>query len=168
MLDLLSILLLILPAYVANAVPVLLGGGAPIDLGKNFIDKKRILGENKTIRGFFAGLFSGLLVGDFLALLYPIIPPFQHVLSAFFLSFGTMFGDLLGSFIKRRIGSKPGSYAFFDSFLFILFALLFAYPFLPEEIYFYPYLLFIFILTFLLHITSNFIANKLGWKNVPW
>jgi len=168
MFDFLTVLIFILPAYIANASPVLLGGGAPIDFGKNFFDGKRIFGDNKTIRGFFAGLFTGLLTGNLLAIFCPIVPSFQFMLSAFFLSLGTMFGDLVGSFIKRRIGSKPGSYAIFDSFLFILFALLFAYPFLPEWIYSIPSLLFIFLFSFLLHILSNFIANKLGWKNVPW
>ncbi len=168
MLNLLTVLVLILPAYIANASPVLLGGGTPIDFGKNFIDGKRIFGENKTIRGFFAGIFSGVVAGCLVGIFYPVLPPFQHVLSAFMLSFGTMFGDLAGSFIKRRMGSKPGSYALFDSFLFILFALLFAYPFLPAELYSPNYLFFVLLITFLLHIGSNFTANKLGWKNVPW
>jgi len=33
-----------LPAYFANATPVVLGGGTPIDLGRNFLDGRRILG----------------------------------------------------------------------------------------------------------------------------
>ncbi|MGC8899476.1 MAG: CDP-2,3-bis-(O-geranylgeranyl)-sn-glycerol synthase [Candidatus Micrarchaeia archaeon] len=168
MLDLLTFLLLILPAYVANAVPVFLGGGMPIDFGKNFFDGRRVLGNNKTIRGFFAGIFSGVLAGDIIAIIYPLLPPLEYIASAFLLSLGAMFGDVLGSFIKRRIGSKPGSYAVFDSFLFILFALLFAYPFLPAELYSPQYLFFVLILTFVLHVGSNFLANKLGWKNVPW
>ncbi|MEM2948242.1 MAG: CDP-2,3-bis-(O-geranylgeranyl)-sn-glycerol synthase [Candidatus Anstonellales archaeon] len=166
--DLLTFLLLILPAYVANAVPVLLGGGMPMDFGKNFFDGKRILGDNKTIRGFFAGIFSGIIAGGAIAFLHPVLPLFQHVLSAFFLSFGTMCGDALGSFIKRRIGAKPGTYAIFDSFLFILFALLFAYPFLPSHLYSPLSIVFVLILTFALHILSNFLANRMGWKNVPW
>jgi CDP-2,3-bis-(O-geranylgeranyl)-sn-glycerol synthase len=30
--------LFIIPAYIANAFPVLLGGGLPLDFGKNFLD----------------------------------------------------------------------------------------------------------------------------------
>ena len=37
----------IFPAYCTNAVPVLAGGGQPMDFGKNFLDGKRILGKNK-------------------------------------------------------------------------------------------------------------------------
>ncbi|MHA1713397.1 MAG: CDP-archaeol synthase, partial [Candidatus Ranarchaeia archaeon] len=51
------VLYYIFPAYVANAIPVLAGGGLPIDLGKNFIDGQRILGDGKTYRGFAAGTF---------------------------------------------------------------------------------------------------------------
>ena len=53
----------IFPAYCANGAPVLAGGGLPMDFGKNFLDGKRILGKNKTFRGFFFGLLIGGLVG---------------------------------------------------------------------------------------------------------
>ncbi|MEM2192310.1 MAG: CDP-archaeol synthase [Candidatus Hadarchaeales archaeon] len=53
----------ILPAYVANATPVVLGGGRPIDGGRKFIDGRPIFGPGKTIRGFIAGLIAGSLVG---------------------------------------------------------------------------------------------------------
>ncbi len=36
---------LLLPAYTPNNFAVLFGGGTPIDLGKKFIDGKRILGD---------------------------------------------------------------------------------------------------------------------------
>ena len=49
----LQALWLILPAYVANASAVLVGGGTPVDSGKNWKDGKRILGDGKTWRGFF-------------------------------------------------------------------------------------------------------------------
>ena len=47
----LQALWLILPAYVANASAVLVGGGTPVDFGKNWRDGKRILGDGKTWRG---------------------------------------------------------------------------------------------------------------------
>ena len=52
----------IFPAYVANAVPVLFGKGArPIDFNKS-INGKRILGDNKTIRGTLSGIIAGIIV----------------------------------------------------------------------------------------------------------
>src|SRR4030067_2741413 len=53
----------IFPAYCANAAPVLAGGGLPMDFGKSFFDGKRILGKNKTWRGFFFGWGIGIFVG---------------------------------------------------------------------------------------------------------
>ncbi|MEM2047323.1 MAG: CDP-2,3-bis-(O-geranylgeranyl)-sn-glycerol synthase [Candidatus Jordarchaeales archaeon] len=69
--DLLTLLLLmfwyILPAYAANGLAVIFGRGnqfnAPLDLGKNFIDGRRIFGEGKTVRGFVGGVTAGTLVG---------------------------------------------------------------------------------------------------------
>ena len=49
----------IFPAYCANAVPVIVGGGLQIDLGRNFFDGKPIFGKNKTFRGFLVGLAVG-------------------------------------------------------------------------------------------------------------
>jgi len=64
----------IFPAYCANAVPVIFGGGRPVDFGKIFLDGKPILGSHKTLRGFFSGLLVGTLVGFLQTLI------FQHVL----------------------------------------------------------------------------------------
>ena len=66
--NILELILFILPAYVANAAPVILGGKTPIDLGQQLGDKKRIFGKSKTIRGFVAGVASGTIVGAILAL----------------------------------------------------------------------------------------------------
>ncbi|HIH23083.1 TPA: CDP-archaeol synthase, partial [Candidatus Micrarchaeota archaeon] len=70
-LDILQLILFILPAYVANAVPVLLGGGAYLDLGKNWNDGGRIFGDGKTIRGFISGVVAGMLVGIVIAFYLP-------------------------------------------------------------------------------------------------
>ena len=53
----------IIPAYVANGFAVVTGGGRPIDLGRKFSDKRRILGDGKTIRGFTGGLIIGFSAG---------------------------------------------------------------------------------------------------------
>ena len=52
-----------LPAWIANATPVLGGGGKPIDGGRFYSDGRRILGDGKTIRGFIVGIIFGLLTG---------------------------------------------------------------------------------------------------------
>ncbi|MHA1632343.1 MAG: CDP-2,3-bis-(O-geranylgeranyl)-sn-glycerol synthase [Candidatus Freyarchaeota archaeon] len=57
----------ILPAYAANGLAVVFGRGSrlniPLDLGKNFIDGRRIFGAGKTLRGFLGGILAGTLVG---------------------------------------------------------------------------------------------------------
>jgi CDP-2,3-bis-(O-geranylgeranyl)-sn-glycerol synthase len=169
--DLVSLVLYALPAYVANGSPVLFGGGAPVDLGRNFLDGKRLFGRSKTIRGFTTGLISGVAAGIALAAFLPglFLPQLAFegkVLVSFLLSFGTLCGDLLGSFVKRRMNLAPGEPFFVtDQLLFIFVALAFSSPvFVPP----YADILFLFILTFALHILSNAVAHRLKLKNVPW
>ncbi|MBS7287173.1 MAG: CDP-archaeol synthase [Candidatus Freyarchaeota archaeon] len=69
--DPLTLLLLtfwyILPAYTANGLAVIFGRGnrfnVPLDLGRNFIDGRRIFGDGKTLRGFIGGVAAGTMVG---------------------------------------------------------------------------------------------------------
>ena len=52
-----------LPTWIANAAPVFLGGGKPIDGGRVLKDGNRLFGDGKTIRGFIAGIIFGTLTG---------------------------------------------------------------------------------------------------------
>jgi hypothetical protein len=51
----------ILPAYIANSA-VLFAGQTPVDLGKSFVDGKRILGPGKTLKGLIGGTLAGISV----------------------------------------------------------------------------------------------------------
>ncbi len=165
MLDIYSVivypLVYIFPAYAANGIPVLLGGGAPLDFGKRFRGK-RIFGDNKTIRGTSAAIAAGIIAGlaeyQFLNYMLAI---------AVLLTLGAVFGDLLGSFIKRRMNMKSGANLWMlDQYGFFIFALLFALPLgnLPN-IY---GLIFIIMLTGILHLATNIAAHRLKLKSVPW
>jgi len=155
--------LFILPAYVANGAPVIFGGGKPLDLGKSFRGK-RIFGDHKTIRGLISGLLSGFII----SLLESFIFPFMLVIGTA-MSFGTHAGDLFGSFVKRRIGMKEGeSFAVLDQYLFFIFALLFALPFGMSHFPDIWGLVFITVLTGILHLLTNRAAFKLNLKKVPW
>ncbi|NYZ77769.1 CDP-2,3-bis-(O-geranylgeranyl)-sn-glycerol synthase [Candidatus Micrarchaeota archaeon] len=169
--DFISLVLFLIPVYVANAVPVILGGGTPLDFGAKWNDGRRIFGDSKTVRGFFAGVFGGTLAGMIIAQFY-LLPFFAtvqlQVLGAFMLSLGTMSGDALGSFVKRRSGVGSGKPFFLDSIMFILFALAFVYPFAQLTLYEPLNIIFFLLLTALLHPLTNFIANRAGLKNVPW
>ncbi len=154
-------ILYILPAYVANGAPVLFGGGMPLDLGKK-IGGKRILGDHKTIKGLIAGICSGIIIGFVESQYLPYM-----LLVGIALSIGTHFGDLIGSFVKRRLGLKPGASAFLlDQYTFVVFALLFASPIgqMPDV---YG-IIFILIITGILHKLTNMGAHMLRLKNVSW
>jgi CDP-2,3-bis-(O-geranylgeranyl)-sn-glycerol synthase len=173
--DLVSLFLLVLPAYLANSSPVVLGGGAPVDLRRMMYDKRRIFGDGKTWRGLIGGIATGTTAGFFLAYLtlggtYAIYPSLgAYVKAAFLMSSGALFGDLFGSFIKRRTGMKPGRpYMLLDQLPFIIFALLFLIPFGLLPALTSENLAVLLVATLVLHVVTNWLANKVGLKKVPW
>ncbi|MFX0049713.1 MAG: CDP-archaeol synthase [Candidatus Hermodarchaeota archaeon] len=66
-------IIFVLPLWFGNAAPTILGGGAPIDGGRYWRDGKRILGDGKTIRGFWAGTLVGGIIGGAVGFLGSII-----------------------------------------------------------------------------------------------
>ncbi len=167
--DLLALLIFIIPCYVANAAPVLLGGGMPMDLGAVFPDGRRALGDAKTVRGFVGGIAAGTVAGGLLALYAPI-PGFgawQQFLAGFAVSSGALLGDVLGSFVKRRMGIEPGKPFPLDQLGFIIVGLLLAYPFAPS-LYSAEMAALLLVLSYLLHVATNAAANRFGLKAVPW
>jgi CDP-2,3-bis-(O-geranylgeranyl)-sn-glycerol synthase len=190
----LTALWLMLPAYLSNMLPVFVGGGTPIDLGRNWKDGKRILGNGKTWRGLLlAPLLAALLT---YGLQFAVentawgrdygFPgwgpsPWWFVL-AYFMGLGALTGDAVESFFKRRTGRDRGAPWFpFDQLDFVVGGLLFALVtstllaltgavtpnhFLAE--FTWPRLLAILLLTPALHLLVNFIGYKIGAKDVPW
>jgi CDP-2,3-bis-(O-geranylgeranyl)-sn-glycerol synthase len=151
----------IFPAYCANAVPVIAGGGTPLDFGKDFLDGKPIFGKNKTFRGFFFGLAIGVAVGLVecilfgYSLLFSVISPL-----------GALAGDLAGAFLKRRLGIAPGGLLpIVDQIDFAVGAILFS---LPLAIMYWQLAITIIIVTAPIHLFTNFLAYKLKLKNNPW
>ena len=159
-----SALWFILPAYFANATPVVLGGGMPIDMGKRFIDGRSIFGAGKTVRGFSAGLVAGTFVG----LLQGVaIGPLLSFLSlGFLLALGALLGDLAGSFIKRRLGMERGRAApGLDQLSFLAGALLLASLVSPPS---WQVIITLVIITPPIHLVTNFAGYKLGLKKRPY
>ena len=156
--------LFIFPAYVANACALVLGFGSPIDKGKIYKDGKPLLGKGKTWRGLYTGIFCGVLTGIVLYNIFPITD------NAFFLSLllsiGALSGDVFFSFLKRRIGIKRGqAFPFFDQVDFLIGAVIFAAPILLPS---WETLVFLFIVTPILHLATNFTAFVLGMKDKPY
>jgi CDP-2,3-bis-(O-geranylgeranyl)-sn-glycerol synthase len=171
-----------LPAWIANATPVLGGGGRPIDGGHSFRDGRRLLGKGKTVRGFLVGIIFGTLTGIAQFLAAPYLRPllqiyvtvtsemdyvlFMQIPVAFLMSCGALTGDLVGSFIKRRVNVKSGDPSpVMDQLGFIVMALLFAAPiFTPNSVF----VMILVIATFFVHWLSNVLSYLLGLKSHPW
>lgn len=167
----LDLVLFLLPVYAANSVPVVLGGGPPIDFGIRLSDRRRLLGRSKTIVGFIAGVLGGTVVGGIIATQYLL--PFFSTVQAQFIGFflvglGTMSGDAIGSFIKRRVGLPSGGPFFPDTVLFVVFSLIFVLPVANVQLYEPLNLLFFFGVSIVVHRASNMWANSMGLKKVPW
>ena len=149
------------PSYVANATPLLLGGGRALDGGKNFFDGERILGAHKTVRGFFAGILGGSLVG-----LVETPVDSRLLLGGFLIGLGTVLGDLLGAFLKRRVGIKPGSpLPIVDQLDFVFGGLLLGQLVFPLSLY---SILIVVVVTPPIHLGTNYGAYLLGIKRTRW
>ena len=175
---------LFLPAMLPNSAAVVFGGGKPVDFGKSWRGK-RILGDGKTWRGFFGGGFAGVIFGMMLmgiayifdkTSLWGYIDWWTGIGIVFCLSFGSLLGDMLGSFIKRRIGIERGKKApILDQYDFLIGAFLLTTLFYHRWVY-ETYvegwhilaLVFLLLITLLLHRVMNIIGYKAGLKDVPW
>lgn len=172
-----------LPAYVANPAAVLFGGGRPIDGGRVLSDGHRLFGDGKTWRGFGGGVFVGVVVGfvqwGMALAVYPDLSwgGFPNgLIPLLILPTGSLLGDLLGSFLKRRAGRPKGAKTpgldWFDFYLgaFVLLVLadygfFLAHYVRGDAIY---GLLFVTVITPVLHRAVNVLGFKLGKKDVPW
>ncbi|MFQ6126031.1 MAG: CDP-2,3-bis-(O-geranylgeranyl)-sn-glycerol synthase [Candidatus Heimdallarchaeota archaeon] len=163
----------IFPAYIANASPVIFGGGAPIDFRRNFLDGQRIFGDGKTWRGFLGGIMSGIIIGSLQGYIYPSLgldspvndlTPIDYIFRASLLSFGALCGDLTGSFIKRRIKIKRGApFPIVDQIGFLVLAFLFVTLKFETPL---SYVLLLIPLTLFLHLGTNIFAYLAGLKEV--
>jgi len=171
-----------LPAWIANATPVLGGGGQPIDRGRVYKDGHRVLGDGKTIRGFIVGIVFGTMTGVAQIMAIPVLLPileqymivtpameavlFMTVSVAFLMSVGSLTGDLVGSFIKRRLNVKSGDPSpVMDQLGFIIMALIFVAPLIQPKPIFTAILI---VATLGIHWISNALGYVLGLKKHPW
>lgn len=180
---------LMLPAYIANPTAAMFGGGMPMDLGKNFRDGRRILGDGKTVRGLIAGTACGFAAGIIQIGVAPIIagnvltgwPFFQSALDAYspgmvlvvgLMALGALLGDSAESFIKRRLDIKRGAmFPVADQLDFVLGAWVLTFIF--ASAWFRTYFTFwilvtVLVVTPLLHLITNMFGYLIKVKKEPW
>jgi len=161
--DLLMAIYIAIPAYVANSTPVVLGGGAPIDRGREFVDGRPLLGTNKTVKGFAYGLLFGSVAALAEAILFR---NYLLVLAGILASLGALLGDLFGAFLKRRLDILPGHpLPVVDQLDFILGALVLTSPLLNVTM---GAVLILVIATVPIHLLSNAAAYMLRLKKRLW
>lgn len=170
--DYIAAVLFFLPAgvsnmspVIANKLPIIRDWNTPIDFGKNWRDK-RILGNNKRLRGIVFGTLMGgltaLVVSKFNTNTVVTMAPFW---AGCLLGFGALAGDAVESFFKRQRGIAPGRLWFpFDQIDYIVGGLLAIYPFvqLPQWS-----MVTIVVVYFGLHLTTAYTAYLLGLKDKP-
>lgn len=156
---------------------------APIDGGRVF-RKRRIFGDNKTLRGFIAIVPAVALAfvafrvlfgvfGNLLDVIWPLTI-WQYAALGCFVGVGFMLGELPNSFVKRQFDIPSGGQPKqpfarrlgflidrFDSILGGMLFLAFAVP-VPVATYLYILLLGPFI-----HLAFNLLLYRLGVKNRP-
>jgi len=173
-----------LPAFAANPMAVLFGGGTPVDFRRTLRDGERIFGDGKTWRGLLGGTLSGAILGLLLTLPFQFLAPnstwsFGSPAEAFgaaaVLAFGALLGDLAGAFIKRRLRLPRGSKATgLDQYDFVVGALLLT---LAIPVWSIPRLfsgdallglLAIIVITPALHRAVNLVGYRIGKKHEPW
>ena len=173
----------LLPAYAANPMAVVFGGGTPMDFGRSLRDGRRILGDGKTWRGFAGGIASGFVLGLILTGIASMADPrlsfgnWPSVLGILVvLPIGALLGDLLGAFVKRRLGLERGAKApGLDQYDFLIgtFLLLLL---LARDWWLARFwtgeavwgLAFIIVITPVLHRVVNVIGFRGGHKREPW
>ena len=168
--DVETLFILVLPALVANASPVViakvLGGKMhPIDFGRRFVDNRRILGEGKTWEGLAFGVGVGTLVGALIGVYYGDVG--YYAKAGFIGSLAGLLGDMIGSFIKRRCRIERGGCTpvldQLDFYVLAVLALWLAgYPVMCSAA------VVVGAIVLVLHPAVNLIAYILGLKGEPW
>lgn len=173
----LQIFIIFLPAFVANAAPVVAKNIPYIRQFSRPIHTK-LFGANKTLRGLLTGIMAGALVGlllfllrGFLILFLPVYSDYYNLYSGWFMSMaigwwlglGALIGDMVKSYWKRRLGIKPGAmFQPWDGIDYMVGAIIFLLPWYSVGIIGSIFLL---ILWPVLSLLANTIAYHIGWKD---
>lgn len=162
-------------AFFSGKIPGISKYSYPVDMGKSFRGK-RILGNNKTYRGFVAGIIGAIIIVLLQVILYnqsvllrnSLILNYNHVnilLLGGLLGFGALLGDSVKSFFKRQFSVSPGKSWFpFDQIDYILGGILTSSVYVRLSMGEYIVLFWIW---FLLHPLTTLIGYLFKLKDSP-
>ena len=171
-----------LPAYISNAMPVLLEKFGlfkflkiRVDFGVSY-GGNPLFGETKTYRGIFGGILGGIVMIFIQVLIYFYFPDLRFLYIfpydtgnilwlGILLGLGEGLGDLIKSFFKRRINLKSSAPAFPLDQTSFLGALILGYLYYPLS---WQHILTIILISPLVPLVANLIAYRIGWKKVWW
>ena len=168
-----------LPAGLANLfpifaahMPILRNWSFPMDAGRTFRGK-RILGDNKTVRGLIVGIVVGIITVLFQKVLYThwsyleSISPIDYrgispIILGLLLALGALGGDAVKSFFKRQQDIASGdSWLFFDQLDYVAGVIALTYFYTPLNLTEYLYLTG---LWFVIHVLMTMTGYFLGLK----
>jgi CDP-2,3-bis-(O-geranylgeranyl)-sn-glycerol synthase len=169
--DVLVDLFVFLPAFVANAAPVV-AKNLPGLQSLNRPIYATYMGKNKTWRGFLSGLIAAVATAMLLhtigSLPYVGFVALHHyslavsAFAGFLLGCGAIGGDMAESWVKRRLGIKPGNaLPYWDGVDYVLGAILLLSPLYRPSLAGFVALLLIGPLASLI---ANTVAYSVGWK----
>ncbi|MDB4979057.1 MAG: hypothetical protein JWM56_1243 [Candidatus Peribacteria bacterium] len=171
----LQLLWLYLPAFAANATPVL-AAAIPVFKSWNTPIHARWFGKNKTWRGLVCGTCVAGVTGlvqyalKDISLLHSLYLLSFSAETSFFmglaLGFGALAGDCIKSFLKRRIGIAPGQpWPVLDGIDYMVGAIIALLPWYQPT----PFgILFLVVMGPIASSIANALSFMVGWKKVWW
>jgi CDP-2,3-bis-(O-geranylgeranyl)-sn-glycerol synthase len=131
-------------------------------MGWRLGDGERVLGDNKTFRGFIGGFVAGTIVGVVCSYLFS-----KNLLAvAIPASLGALLGDMGGALLKRRLKIRPGgALPVVDQLDFVVGAVLCVSLFSQVSM---AVVLILLLVTPPIHFLTNVGAYALGLKDRYW
>jgi CDP-2,3-bis-(O-geranylgeranyl)-sn-glycerol synthase len=142
----------------------------------NYPINTKLLGSNKTYRGFFFGILVSILTVLLQKYIYPIelfnqlsllnYSEINFFIYGFLFGFGSLTGDSIKSYFKRKIGIKPGKpWIPFDQLDFIIGGLIFiSLVYIPSI----KVIIILLLFTPLLHVLTNYTGYLIGIREVKY
>lgn len=174
--NLFALFLIFLPAFLANASPVV-AKNIPWIRNLSWPIHAWLFGKNKTVRWFVTGILVGMISGFILFscryIFVRYLPDYTDIYNLYNNWFGAIFfgwllatgalvWDIVKSFFKRRLGRKPWTmFQPWDGIDYMVGAMIFMSPWYNVHL---MGMVFLLVIGPLLSLIMNTLAYSIGWK----